>query len=169
MGTVAELEGYATRTSSSVMALAALILNDGRAPGLDELTRHAGIAYAVAGLLSAFAIHAARGQLYLPLDLLHRHQVHVQDILSGTATPQLRAALAELRSLARWHLAATRAPLKRLPPALLPALLPVALAAPALDRMERRGHHPFIPQGLPLWRRQWLLWRAARDPARIAG
>ena len=28
---------------------------------------------------------------------------------------------------------------------------------------------PFAPAELPPWRRQWLIWRAARNPARIAG
>jgi phytoene synthase len=42
-------------------------------------------------------------------------------------------------------------------------LLPVALARPTLDRMERRGYVPFKPAALPQWRRQWTLWRAARS------
>ena len=43
-----------------------------------------------------------------------------------------------------------------------PALLPVALVLPALDRMERRFYQPLRPTELPQWRRQWILWRAAR-------
>ena len=49
----------------------------------------------------------------------------------------------------------------------MPAFLPVALVRPALDRLERSD--PFAPAELPPWRRQWLIWRAARNPARIAG
>jgi phytoene synthase len=54
-----------------------------------------------------------------------------------------------------------------LPPAAMPALLPVALVRPALDRLERSD--PFAPAEIAPWRRQWLIWRAARNPARIAG
>jgi 15-cis-phytoene synthase len=54
-----------------------------------------------------------------------------------------------------------------LPDAALPAFLPVALVRPALDRLARRD--PFAPAELSPWRRQWLIWRAARNPARIAG
>ena len=50
-----------------------------------------------------------------------------------------------------------------------PALLPVALARPTLARMERRDYDPFVPIEIAPWRRQWLIWRAARRPARIFG
>jgi len=49
----------------------------------------------------------------------------------------LLAALAEMRGLARTHLAAAQAKLKSAPPEILPALLPVALVGPTLRRMER--------------------------------
>jgi phytoene synthase len=49
----------------------------------------------------------------------------------------------------------------------IPAFLPVALVRPSLDRLERSD--PFAPREIPAWRRQWLIWRAARNPARIAG
>ncbi len=48
----------------------------------------------------------------------------------------------------------------------MPAFLPAALVAPMLKRLERDAD-PFAPHPLPQWRRQWLLWRAARDPRRI--
>jgi hypothetical protein len=35
--------------------------------------------------------------------------------------------------------------------------------------MERRRYDPFVPDPLPQWRRQWLIWRAARNPTRIVG
>jgi hypothetical protein len=46
-------------------------------------------------------------------------------------------------------------------------LLPLAVVRPWLDRSERTD--PFAPTELAPWRRQWLIWRAARNPARIAG
>ena len=47
------------------------------------------------------------------------------------------------------------------------AFLPAALVAPTLKRLERGAGSPFTPRPLPQWRRQWLLWRAARNPRRI--
>ncbi|MGH6770746.1 MAG: phytoene/squalene synthase family protein [Xanthobacteraceae bacterium] len=165
MGSMAELDGYAAKTSSAIMQLAALILNDGRNPDVDALTRRAGIGYAIAGLLSALPWYAARRQLYVPLDLLHRHGARAEDVFAAKTTPELQAAFAGLRSHARDELAAAHPLIRALPAGLLPALLPAALVRPMLDRMERRD--PFVPSPLPQWRRQWLLWRAARKPMRI--
>jgi phytoene synthase len=166
IATVAELEAYAAKTAAAVMALAAQILNDGNDPRVDALTRHAGIAYGIAGLLGAFPLHAARRQLYVPLELLQHHGAQAEDVFAGNATPALAAALADLRGVARQHLEQVEQLQPALPPALLPALLPLSLAGPMLKRTERGN--PFRQRPLPQWRRQWLLWRAARNPQRLA-
>ena len=67
------------------------------------------------------------------------------DVFAGKATTELRAVLAELRLRARQHLGAARGLLDDAPPQVAPALLPVALVRPALDRMERRSYQPFSP------------------------
>jgi phytoene synthase len=168
MASLSYLERYAAQTSSALLDLAARILGDGRDLGPGDLTRHAGIAYAIAGLLRALPIHAARGQLYLPADLLQRHGAQSSDVFAARATTEIRAVLAELRLVARHHLGAARGMLNDMPPQVAPALLPVALVRPALDRMERRSYQPFSPSELPQWRRQWTLWRAARSELRKA-
>jgi len=168
MATLADLEAYADGASASLIALAAQILAAGGEPDIGALSHHAGLAHALAGLLAAFPIHAARGQLFIPLEMLARHADRL-DVKGGPATPQLRAALAELRLRARHHLGAARQLLATAAPAVVPALLPVALAGPTLARMERRGYDPFVPVAIAPWRRQWLIWRAARWPRRIFG
>ena len=163
MATVADLESYAASTSSALIALATQIL------GADARTtaQPAGIAYAITGLLRAFPQHAARRQLYVPLDLLERFAVDPRAIFVGQTSAGLNAALGELRALARRHLRAAHEQMIRLPAAALPAFLPVALVRPMLDRLDRCD--AFSPAELSLWRRQWLIWRAARKPGRIAG
>ena len=168
MATLADLEAYADGASASLIALAAQILAAGGEPDIGALSRHAGLAHALAGLLAAFPIHAARGQLFIPLEMLARHADRL-DVKGGPATPQLRAALAELRLRARHHLGAAQQLLASVAPAVVPALLPAALAGPTLARMERRGYDPFVPVAIAPWRRQWLMWRAARRPRRIFG
>jgi phytoene synthase len=168
MASLAALERYAVQTSSALIALAARILSDGDDPKLGEISDHAGIAYAFAGLLRALPVHAARGQLYLPADVMQRHGAERADVMAGRETVALRAALAEMRLVARKHLGTARGLLGSVPPAAAPALLPVALARPVLDRMERRGYRPFDPADIPQWRRQWALWRAARSDLRSA-
>ncbi len=167
MGTLADLEAYADGASTSVIALAAQILAGGEQPDIRMLTHHAGLAHAFAGLLAAFPIHAARGQIFVPLEILARHGATREQVLGGQATPQLHEALAELRLHARRHLRAAQQLLAAAPPAVMPALLPVALAGPTLARMERRGYDPFTPLEIAAWRRQLILWRAARWPRRM--
>jgi 15-cis-phytoene synthase len=164
MAALADLESYATRTSSALFALAAQILSGSDAAAV---AGPAGIAYAIASGLRAFPLHAARRQLYVPMEILERHQAHPHDIFAGRSSTGLQAALTELRDLARRHLHAAHAHRTALPTLAIPALVPVTLVRPLLDRLERSD--PFAPAELAPWRRQWLIWRAARNPARIAG
>jgi phytoene synthase len=163
---LADLEAYARKTSSAVLALAAQILG-GEGQGAEAVADAAGIAQAIAGLLRAFPLQASRRQLYVPLDLLERHGAEPTDIFAGRSSKNLRAVFAELQDVARGHLREARDNITALPQAALPAFLPVALVRPSLDRLARCD--PFMPAEISPWRRQWLIWRAARNPARIAG
>jgi phytoene synthase len=167
MAALAELEAYADGASAGLIALAAQILNGGGASDLETLSHHAGRAHAIAGLLKAFPFHAARGQLFVPLELLERHGADREDVRIGRATPQLRSALADLRDSARRHLRQAQDMARTVSPDVMPALLPVALAGATLARMERGDYDPFVPVEIAPWRRQWLIWRAARRPSRI--
>lgn len=165
MQTLADLEAYAKGASAGLIALAARVLAGDTET--EALTHHAGLAHAFVGLLAAFPIHAGRGQVFVPLEILARHGATRQQVLGGQATPQLHEALAELRLHARRHLRAAQQRLAAAPPAVMPALLPVALAGPTLARMGRRGYDPFTPLEIAAWRRQLILWRAARWPRRM--
>jgi 15-cis-phytoene synthase len=154
--------GYGRRTAAGLIELAAQVLG-GASPGVCEAAVPAGIAYATTGLLRAFALHASRGQLYLPADVIERHGVSVPDVFAGRTTGPLRDALAQLRAFARANFTEFAARHAALQPAVAPAFLPVALVPAYLDRMERRGYDPFTtPVDVPQWRRQFILWRAAR-------
>jgi phytoene synthase len=167
MTSLADLEDYAAGSSSNLIVLAGQILCGGREPDIAALAGEIGAAYTIAGLLKAFPIHAARGQLFVPLDILERHGADRTDIASGRATPQLRAALAELRRLAQRHLSQAGVLIATASPEVIPALLAAALVGPTLARMERPDYDPFVPIEIAQWRRQWLIWRAARRPARM--
>jgi phytoene synthase len=169
MRSLADLENYGRATSSTLIELAAGIMGAGTAPGLEQVALHAGVGQAIAGLLKAFPVHAARGQLYLPVELLERNGARAQDIAARPASAQLRAALAQARQIARAHLAQAGRLVQGVPYAALPALLPVAQARPLIDRMERADYDPFVPVEVSVWRRQWRLWHAARRPSRIFG
>ena len=164
MRSLVDLEAYLQRTSSSLISLAAVILAGAE---FEVAAAPAGIASGLAQILRAFPAHVARRQLYLPTEMLERHRVRLHDVFAGRSSPGLVAAFLELRDIARRHLTEVRQRASALPREAVPAFLPLAVVRPWLDRSERRD--PFARVELAPWRRQWLIWRAARHPTRIAG
>jgi 15-cis-phytoene synthase len=163
MRDMAELETYARQTSSALFSLAIQILAGLEA---DAICAPAGVAYAVTGLLRALPLHVARRQMYVPTTLLAAHGVDLGDVYASRSSPGLAAVLGELRAFARRELHSVRQQMAELPSPAIPALLPLALVGASLDRLEKSP--PFQPADIPQWRRQWLIWRAARNPERIA-
>jgi phytoene synthase len=160
---ISDLEGYAGDTSSALIRLASIILANGKEPGGAEAAGHAGVAYAVTGLLRSLPFLAQRGQVFIPVEILARHGARRDDILAGRASPGVYAALADMRALARRHLEAAHKASPAIRPEAVPAFLPAALCELYLKRMERRGYDPFRTLvEVPQWRRQVALWRAAR-------
>ena len=164
MARLSDLETYARETSSALIGLVAGVLTG---TSLKAAAEPAGIAYAITTILRAFPLHARRGQLFLPTELLSHNDVHPQDIFAGRSSAGLNAALAELRNVARQRLAEARQSLTEIPAESLAAFLPVALVGPSLRKLERSD--AFSASEISPWRRQWLIWRAARNPIRIAG
>lgn len=164
MPSVADLEGYAGETASALLQLSALVLAPEAAAQAGDLSGHGGVAIAMAGLMRAFPIHAARGQCYVPLDLLARHGIGRDEAVAGTLTPELRAALADWRAEAGRHLSAARAAAERLKGrmAIAAPYLPLALVGGDLKALAR-VKDPFREvAGLSPFRRQFAVWRAAR-------
>jgi 15-cis-phytoene synthase len=166
MATIGDLELYAIQTQSPLFAMAAGILAAG-AKSPELFTLDASVAHTIGEILRSFGLHASRRQLYVPVEVLDRYRVKREDIFAAQASAPLLNVLADMRAMARQHLAAAQAKLETASLEILPAFLPVALVGPQLRRMERAGYQPFALQQIAPWRRQWLLWRAARDPSRI--
>ncbi|SFK34973.1 phytoene/squalene synthase family protein [Methylorubrum salsuginis] len=163
MPRVNDLEGYCGETAASLIRLSALVLADGAEPGGAAAAGHAGVAYGITGLLRALPWHARQGQVYLPGDLLRKNGVTREDIVSGRGGPGLVRACAELRALARQHLASYQAARATIAPAARPAFLPAALVEPYLAAMERPGYDPLNTSvEIARWRKIWRLWRTAR-------
>jgi phytoene synthase len=157
------LDGYVRRTAATVFDLAALICG----ARCEYASERAGIAYGITALLRAFALHASRRQLYVPTLFLEQGMTP-EEIFAGQSSPWLVNALGMLRTRAREHLAAFESQLAGVPPATMPAFLPVALVPGYLTVMESRDYDPFRTSvEVPQWRRQWMLWRAARRYTRL--
>ncbi len=157
-----DLEGYCGETASALIQLAALVLDPSAAPAFAELAGRAGCAQAMTGLLLLLPRHRARGQCFIPADLLAAVGTSREEFLSGDGGPGAARAASAMIALAREHLAAFEREAARLPQPLRPAFLPLALTGAYLDRMERPGFSALKDTArLSLLRRHWLLLRRA--------
>jgi 15-cis-phytoene synthase len=155
------LEGYCGETSSNLFRMATIILNKGEEPGAAEAAGHAGVAYALAGLLRAFPWHARRGQIFLPQSLIDSVGLTRDDIIAGKDSDSLRAALAATRAKARDHLAKTHALQATIKPQIKPAFLPLISVPGYLGRMEKANYFPYSSiVDILQWQRIWRMWRA---------
>jgi 15-cis-phytoene synthase len=163
MDTTKALESYLDATCSNLLRLATLILDGEETASGFAVSGHAGIAYGIVGLMRALPWQSARGKLFVPVEILQAHGVEPHEFSAGHASPEASAALADLRALALRHLGMFAARLQSLPEKSKPAFLPLSLCKAYLQRMEEQGYDPFkVVVELPQWRRQWILWRAAR-------
>jgi len=160
MQSMSDLEGYYGETIASVLRLASLILAQGQDPGGADCVGHAGVALGLIDLLQSLSRHAARGQIYLPKDVIIKHQLDPQSLLKQQMCPALERALREICDLARQHRTAALSNLGSLQPAARSVLLGLARVEPFLARFERRGCNPFEgPVTVPAWKRQWHVFR----------
>jgi phytoene synthase len=163
MPSLGDLEGYCGETSSGLFQLAALILGEGRDVGAADASGHAGVAYAITGLLRALPLTSARGQVFLPRDLLQRHGASPEDVRARRGGAGLAAPLRELCAAARAHLEKADERIAELPKTIAPAYAPLAVVPAYLAKLERTAEAPFgAIVEVPQWRRQWALWRWAR-------
>jgi phytoene synthase len=159
-------DDYAVQTDGSILALASDILLDGRIADTRPLLPSAAKASATARLLGLLPRHRLEGKVFVPGDFLARHGLRPNDILADASGPQVRAATAAWAARALERLSQARALLSALPDEARAALLPLALARPVLTAATGPRYDPLAPLTLPDWRRQWILWRGARNLAR---
>ncbi|MGL4634525.1 MAG: phytoene/squalene synthase family protein [Beijerinckiaceae bacterium] len=154
------LEGYCGETSSALFRLASIILMRGEEPGAAEAAGHAGVAYAITGLLRAFPWHARRGQVFMPQSLTSAVGLSREDIVAGKDSEALRAALSEMRGQARGHLEKVDALRDTIRSEIKPAFLPLANVKAYLAEMERKDYAPYSALvDVPQWKRVWSMWR----------
>ena len=150
------LEAYAQATSTTIMEIAATII-DVEVPA--EVIRPASIAYSLTGLLRALPIHASQGRIMMPADLLRAYDVDPHSVLTGQMTGGLRAVILDVATRARTLLAETRQ--ERVSGAALPVLLPTTICDRYLAMMTEPGFDPFRQSTeVPAFRRQLRLLRA---------
>ena len=145
------LEAYVDASSGALMRIAARLL--GASSKIDSLSRSAGIGFGLTGLLRAIPFHAARGKLYLPLDLMAQERLAPEEVFAGRGGDRLRAVIRRIAAEARIHLDAAGAFAR--PGGAMAAILPAATSRAYLKLLTRSDFDPFrTPAELPLWRRQ---------------
>jgi phytoene synthase len=160
---LAALEAYAEATSAGLLQLALQVLGV-EAAAARTAGRHAGIAWALAGLLRAVPFHAAAKRLYLPQDLSRAAGLQTGELYELRSSPALCRVAERIAARAGEHLEAARAQGGQVPKQARSALLCVTLAEQTLARLARAGYDPFdarVQEPAPgrAWRLAWALLR----------
>lgn len=155
----ASLEGYAGETASALIQLASLVLDAEAAAASATRAGHAGVAQAIAGLLLLLPKHRARGQIYVPADILAATGLDGPSFLSAADSVRVGAAIEAFAGLGLDHLARAAAE-GPVPERLVPAFLPVAFARMVLRRAQKAGAAALTRDLQPAqWRRQAAMMR----------
>ncbi len=164
MGNRATFEAYAGETASALIQLACLVLDAKGAAASADAAGHGGVAQAVAGALLLLPQHRARGQVFLPADLLSAMGLDRDRFLAAEQPGEIDTAVRAFVALGREHLAAARRSSAAISPANRAAFAILGPVGPILDRAEKAGHRVLDAAPLPAqWRRQWWMWRALRS------
>ncbi len=156
-----DLEGYCGETAGCMIQLSALVLDAAAAPDCAEMAGRAGCAQAITGLLRLLPLHRARGQCYIPKDILSAVGTTPTDFLRDDGAAS-QGAVAAMMALAHEHLAAFEQVASGLPQALRPAFLPLASTRALLHRMAGREKQILSnTTDLAAWRKHWLMFQRA--------
>ena len=162
MPSVADLEGYCGETSGALMQMGALVLAEGDDPRTGELAGHAGMAYALTGLLRALGLNASRGQVFIPAEILAAEGISRDEVVAGRESDAMRRVRDGLVAMARRHAAAAEDLARRADRRTVAAFVPLATVTPRLALLSRQ-RNPFAPPpDVAQWRLQWAMWRFAR-------
>jgi phytoene synthase len=162
-----DLEGYCGETASALIQLASLVLDRDAAAAHADVAGHAGCAQAIAGLLRSLPIHLARGQCYVPRDILAAAGTSPESFVAEKGGAAAKRAVAATIALAHEHLAKFREGAGSLSPSLRPAYLPAALTEAYLAALSRRSGDLFtqvhdlspLRRQLVMASRAFLGWR----------
>ena len=157
--TTVMFEGYAGETAAALIQLVSLVLDRTEAERAFNIVGHSGVALAVAGSLLLLPIHRARGQLYIPLEILSAAGYDRESFLKEDDPARLKAAVEAFAGYGLDHLRDARAA-GSIPKTLLPAFLPVSLAGGVLKRAAANGAAALASDiRAPQWRRQLAMLR----------
>jgi phytoene synthase len=166
---MADLEAYAGETEAALLQLSAIVLADGRDPGSADAAGHGGVAQTLVRVLIRLRNEPRHLGKLIPDQVLERHGVARGELVDPAADPRKVALFADLRTTARRHLDDALRSARAVPAETGPAFLPLAVTRARLDRLDRSATNPHAARDLPAWRRQWIMWRVARQARAARG
>lgn len=157
-----DLYGYCDMTAGSLTALAARVLIGDDVLELDYPVELAGRAVGIANRIEQFKANAAKGRCLLPTAVLEKFEVPLAAVTSvKESKPQELLSLFMTNEVMRAVLA-LRKEQGRLSKVVLPAFLPVSLAAQFVGRLQKRPGFPLPDAELvSQLRKQFLLSKNA--------
>lgn len=157
-----DLEGYLGETAAALIQLSCLVLDPEGAKQAAELSGHAGCAQGIAGILRLLPLHKARGQCYVPAEILAAAGTSREDLYRDKAGAG--RVVEQMVALGQEHLRAFAIGASDLPQSLRPAFLPAGLAPGYLDALQRLGGEAAERTGSisPLRKQITMFYRAAR-------
>lgn len=154
MESQAAFEGYAGETASALIQLSCLMLDPVAAASGAAIAGHAGVAQAIAGALLLLPQHRARGQIYIPGEILAATGLDRDSVLMPEPDDRLVGAVSAFAGLGLDHLGKAMAG-GVIDERLMPAFLPAALARPVLELAAKDGRRALAGTLRPAqWKRQ---------------
>lgn len=157
-----DFEGYAGETASALIQLGLMISAPQEAQHNADAAGHAGVAQTVAATLTALPRQMARGQVYIPLDMLAAAGLDRDAYLTRADTKRLDAAITIFASFGLEHIDKANAG----GPKPVEVFQPFLGAALARTTLEYALKHGSLLLERNVWPgplgRQWRLWRASR-------
>ncbi len=164
MSTRRDLEGYLGETSSVLIQLAAMILDKNAARRCSEACGLAGVAYGLAQVLNHLPQAQGLKQSFVPADTISTHGLQPAALHQTQPAPAMANVFGEVIGWGEQRLNELRTAAGTISPPAVPAFLHVTLSRAYFDKARKQGAR-LLNSGCEIspLRRQWRLWRAARD------
>ena len=159
-----DVEAQLGETESSLIKLAAMILNQDAALECDEAAGLAGVAYGLMRLLNRLPEARALKQNLLPLDMLTARQIPLDGLYAPEHEAGAMVLLADLRHLAQKRLNEARQAAWTVKPEIFPSFMHICLTQTYIAKATAKGAG-VLKQGCDFSQlsKQWQLWKASRS------
>ncbi|KXJ26920.1 NADH dehydrogenase (ubiquinone) complex I, assembly factor 6 [Exaiptasia diaphana] len=139
---IKSLEDYNENSVSSVLYL--ILESSGiKDVHADHAASHIGKAIGIVTLLRAAPYLANQRKVYIPSDILIKHEVSHQDVIRGNASQSLKDVVYELASTANTHMSTARSFQSKVPKAAIKTLLPGVSCQNYLDKVQKADFNMF--------------------------